>query len=59
MNRGSFLADSYNKNKIQSEKIEPLTRIMGIPQLAFKEFNTSNMEGFNAVVHNSENTRVY
>jgi hypothetical protein len=31
---------------------------MGIPQLAFKEFNVANMEGFNAAVHNQDKVKV-
>jgi hypothetical protein len=53
------LANAYNKKQILNDEIEPITRLIGIPQLSFKELNTKNIEDFNASVHNAESVTVF
>jgi len=57
--RGSFLADSYNERLVLDDDVDPITRLMGIPQKSFKEFCTSNIEAFNVVAPNQEKVKYY
>jgi hypothetical protein len=58
MNSGSFLANAFHEKRVLNDDIEPITRIMGIPQFSFKEFHTSNITDFNASIQNSEGVTV-
>jgi hypothetical protein len=52
------LANVFLSQHIRSDEIEPISRIIGIPHNSFKEFNTRNIEAFNASVPNKENVKV-
>lgn len=52
------MADSYNERLVPEDDIDPITRLMGIPQRSFKEFCTENIEAFNVVAPNQEKVNV-
>ena len=52
------MADSYNERLVLDDDVDPITRMIGIPQKSFKEFCTSNIEAFNVVAPNQEKVKV-
>ena len=52
------MADSYNEKLVHDDDIDPITRLIGIPQKSFKEFCTENIEAFNVVAPNQEKVKV-